>query len=115
MLFENHVYDKLKIVCLYVLPAVATLYFTLASIWDWMPYAEQVVGTIAAVETFLGALLGISTKKYNEQTEKSDGTISVDTSDPEKDVVEMNLNVPVDMLGEKDQVVFKVEGAEENG
>lgn len=118
MLFENHVYDKLKIICLYVLPAVATLYFTLASIWDWLPYAQQVVGTIAAVETFLGALLGISTKHYNEKNNEPDGTMKVDSSDPEKEVYELNLNIPVEQLGEKDQVVFKVENVEdgeENG
>lgn len=115
MLFENHVYDKLKIICLYVLPAVATLYFTLASIWDWLPYAEQVVGTIAAVETFLGALLGISTKKFNEQNSAADGTMVVDTTDPEKDIYQLNLNIPISQLGEKDQVVFKVENAEEVG
>ena len=52
-----------------LLPAIATLYFALSGIWGF-PYAEQIVGTIAAIETFLGALLGISTLTYNKQNKK---------------------------------------------
>lgn len=54
-----------------LLPAMGTLYFALASIWH-LPYGEQVVGTITAVDTFLGVLLGISTAQYKEkQKQKS--------------------------------------------
>lgn len=52
-----------------LLPAIATLYFALSGIWGF-PYAEQIVGTIAAIETFLGALLGISTLTYNKQNKE---------------------------------------------
>lgn len=65
MKMSNELYDKLKWVAQYLLPAVATLYFAVASIWG-LPYSEQVVGTITAVDAFLGAVLGISTKKYKE-------------------------------------------------
>ena len=43
-----------------------TLYFTLAGIWN-LPCAEQVVGTITAIDTFLGCILGISTLEYNRK------------------------------------------------
>lgn len=62
---SNRTYDVLKFIAQILLPALGTLYFALASIWN-LPYGEQVVGTISAVDAFLGALLGISTKKYNE-------------------------------------------------
>ena len=62
---SNRMYDFLKYVAQILLPAIATLYFALASIWG-LPYAEQIVGTITAIDTFLGVLLGISTKRYNE-------------------------------------------------
>lgn len=65
MSMSNKVYDVLKWVAQVVLPAIATLYFALAGIWGW-PYGEQVVGTITAVDTCLGVLLGISTAKYNK-------------------------------------------------
>jgi len=63
MKMSNKTYDVLKWVAQILLPAVATLYFAIAKIWG-LPFAEEIVGTIAAVDTFLGALLGISTKKY---------------------------------------------------
>jgi hypothetical protein len=60
------VYDILKFIAQIVLPAAGTLYFALAGIWNW-PYGEQIVGTITAVDAFLGALLGISTVAYNKE------------------------------------------------
>ena len=65
MKMSNKVYDVLKFIAQIVLPAIGTLYFALASIWG-LPYGEQIVGTITAVDTFVGALLGISTMKYNK-------------------------------------------------
>lgn len=62
---KNKTYDVLKYIAQIVLPATGTLYFALASIWG-LPYGEQIVGTITAVDTFLGALLMISTKNYNK-------------------------------------------------
>ena len=62
----NKTYDILKFIAQILLPALGTLYFALASIWG-LPYGEQIVGTITAVDAFLGAVLGISTKKYNEE------------------------------------------------
>lgn len=65
MTMNDKTYDVLKWIAMIVLPAVATLYFTLASIWG-LTYGEQIVGTITAVDTFLGALLGISNAKYKK-------------------------------------------------
>ena len=71
MKLDNEVYDVLKWIAQYFLPALATLYFTVASIWG-LPYGEQVVGTITAVDTFLGVLLGISSVHYYNEKEISD-------------------------------------------
>lgn len=65
---SNKMYDVLKWIAMYLLPALGTLYFALAGIWGF-PYGEQVVGTITAVDTFLGVILGISTAQYNKQQE----------------------------------------------
>lgn len=66
MKMSNETYDILKFIALIFLPAAGTLYFALAAIWG-LPYGEQIVGTITAVDTFLGALLGISTAQYNKE------------------------------------------------
>lgn len=65
MLLNNKVYNILKWIAQIGLPALGTLYFALASIWGF-PYAEQIVGSITAIDVFLGVLLGISTKAYNK-------------------------------------------------
>ena len=62
---DNKIYDVLKWIAMVVLPALGTLYFALAGIWNF-PYGEVVVGTITAVDAFLGALLGISTANYKK-------------------------------------------------
>lgn len=64
-MLSNKTYDVLKWVAQYGLPAVGTLYFALAGIWN-LPYGEEVVGTITAVDAFLGVLLGISTAQYKK-------------------------------------------------
>lgn len=58
-------YDILKYIAQIVLPAAGTLYFALSGIWG-LPYGEQIVGTITAVDAFLGAILKISTDHYLE-------------------------------------------------
>lgn len=67
-MLSNKAYDILKFIAQIVLPALGTLYFALASIWGF-PYGEQIVGTITAIDAFLGALLGISTVQYNNNKE----------------------------------------------
>lgn len=66
MKLSNRVYDVLKYIALIVLPAIGTLYFALAGIWG-LPYGEQIVGTITAVDAFLGAVLGISSVQYKKE------------------------------------------------
>lgn len=66
MKISNKTYDVLKWVALYLLPALGTLYFAIASIWG-LPAGDKVVGTITALDTFLGVLLGISTSQYKKQ------------------------------------------------
>lgn len=68
-MFSNAAYDVLKKIAQYVLPALGTLYFAIASIWG-LPYGEEIVGTITAVDAFLGALLGISTYQYNQENDQ---------------------------------------------
>ena len=65
MKMSNKLYNVIKWIAQIFLPAVGTLYFGLSGIWGF-PYAEQVVGTITVVDTFLGVLLGISTYNYNK-------------------------------------------------
>lgn len=88
MKISNQFYDFLSRLVRYILPGLGTFYFTLSGIWD-LPYAEQVVGTLAAVATLIGVLVGISKKRYQgegeifveEESPTTGGlTLSVDTA-----------------------------------
>ena len=68
MKLSNKAYDVLKWIALYLLPGLGNLYFALAGIWGF-PYGEEIVGTITAVDTCLGVLLGISSAQYNKKAE----------------------------------------------
>lgn len=105
---SNKVYDILKWVAQIILPAIGTLYFALASIWG-LPYAEQIVGTITAVDAFLGAVLGVSTSMYNKNTAKyADGVLLVDG----KDTHVLTIDKTTEELANKDKLVIAVEKTE---
>lgn len=74
--FSNRTYDVLKYIAQIVLPASGALYFGLAEIWE-LPYGTEVVGTITVVDVFLGAVLLLSSKQYNNSAAKFDGTLNV--------------------------------------
>ena len=63
---SNRVFDILKWIALVFLPALAVLYGALAPVWQW-PYPDEIVYTITALDTFLGAILGLSTINYNNK------------------------------------------------
>lgn len=70
---NNKLYNVLKWIAQIVLPALGTLYFAISQIWG-LPLGEEIVGTVTAVDAFLGALLGISTIAYNKKnTENTEG------------------------------------------
>ena len=65
MKLNDKMYTVLKWIAQIGLPASGVLYFALAGIWGF-PYGEQIVGTITAIDLFLGTLLGISSANYNK-------------------------------------------------
>ncbi len=73
MKMKNKTYDILKYVAQILIPAIATLYFSVSQIWG-LPYGEQIVGTLTAVDAFLGVCLGISSDNYHKSIGDSDET-----------------------------------------
>lgn len=64
----NRAYDILKVIALIVIPAAVTCWIAIGNIWG-LPYVEEIAGTATAIATFLGALLKISSDRYNGATE----------------------------------------------
>ena len=65
---NNKVFDIIRFIGEIVLPALGALYFGIAKIWGF-PFGQEVVGTIAVITTFIGAIVGVSRKKYNDEQE----------------------------------------------
>jgi len=109
-ILSNKQYDRLKVLAQLILPGTGALYFALAGIWG-LPKAEEVIGTIAAIDVFLGLFLSRASSSYDTSSGKYDGFIDVDTNeDGEPHVATMQLTKlenPNDIVNLK-QVTFKV-------
>lgn len=106
----NKTYDILKYIAQIVLPALGALYAALSPLWN-LPYAEAIVGTIAAIDTFLGALLQISSNKYYKEGKDVAGTITLNPEDETAQFDFANMTV-ADLLNMK---VAKVKVDAEKG
>lgn len=65
----DNVYLILKWVCILVLPALAVFVKTVFPVWN-IGYADAIATTLMAVDTLLGALIGVSTAQYNSNKEE---------------------------------------------
>lgn len=105
MKLKNSTYNVLKFVALVVLPAAGTAYFAIAGLWN-LPDTNQVIGTITAVDTFLGAMLHVSTKSYSPPT---NGALKVDLSDPARETYTLDVTTPLEDIKKLEHLVLKVE------
>ena len=95
---NNKIYDKLKTTALVVLPALATLYFLLAQIWN-LPDPEKVIGTIVAIDTVLGGSLKYSSRRYYKSGKNFDGEINFIEREDGDEKVRFDINKdPVDVI-----------------
>lgn len=106
--FSDRTYLFLKWFVSIVMPATATMYFTVAKLWGYDTHIEQVMGTMVAINTFLGVVLGISNYNYNKDDGKYDGTMIVNKSE-DGQVYKLDLKDDPIRLGTKNEVIFKVD------
>lgn len=106
MTITGKTYDVLKFLAQIVFPAFGAAYFALAGIWG-LPAAEQVVGTVVVVDTFLGAVLQISSNNFTANTAK--GVMNVETTSTGGKTFNLELEGdPEYELEGKDRVIFEV-------
>lgn len=110
---NNKTYDTLKYLTQIVLPAVGTLYFSLAQIWAF-PKGEEVVGTIVSITAFLGVILRISTKQYEASGAAYDGYIAVEDTGEGVQQFSLVLDSDPEELRTKSNVNFKMRDNTEN-
>lgn len=106
MKLNNKAFDITKHIAQIYLPAAGTLYFALAGIWH-LPSAEEVVGSVVAVDAFLGVLLGLSTASYNKSDDKYDGVFQVEDSGEDGSALRLK-SVDFHALDTKDELIFKL-------
>lgn len=104
---SNRAYNFLKTLAQIYLPALGSLYFALAGIWG-LPAAEEVVGTIVVVDTFLGAVLSISTHTYDQSEAKFDGAIHLGEIDGDQRSFRLELPITAAAIEDADEIVLKV-------
>lgn len=90
-----------------LLPAIGAFYFAMAELWGW-PNPGEVVASIAALTTLLGVVLVVLRNSYEKSDARYDGDLVVNTSDPEKDRVRLEVGVPLDDIPSRDEIVFRV-------
>lgn len=66
MKLPDKVYDILKWICLIASPAIIAFLTTIFTLYN-IPNVEIVTGTIAAMATLIGALIGISSATYKKE------------------------------------------------
>lgn len=103
----NAAYDVVKWFAQIVLPGLGSLYFGLSQIWGF-PFGEEVVGSIAVLDVFLGALLGFGSNQYHKSDTRFDGALIVDESDEVRDVYTFEVNSPLEDLSAKRELTLKV-------
>lgn len=107
-LINNTQYDFLKALTQYVIPALGALYFALSGFWG-LPHPLEVVGTITAVDTFLGVVLGWLKGQYLNSSDATDGTLTVDASNPNAvALTHLAIDTPGNVLAGQDTVTLKV-------
>lgn len=108
-------YLTIKWIAQYLLPALGTLYFALATIWG-LPEPEKVIGTITALDIFLGVILGISKKSYDNSEAKYDGALVVDVNNETgNERYSLEVNVPLEDVRDKSEILFKVKPTADEG
>lgn len=104
-MITGKLYDWLKWLAQLVLPALGTLYFTLAGIWG-LGSGDKVVGSIMAVDLFLGVLLGISQVNYNKQV--AQGVMNVEETATGGQRYSLELNEDPQELPAKKEARFRI-------
>lgn len=66
-MLSDKAYKVLKYISLVFLDGFGIFYKTIAEIWS-LPYGNEVLATCAALSTFIGVLIGISSYRYNKPT-----------------------------------------------
>lgn len=99
-------YEGFKWLTIIFLPAFSTLYFGMGKIWN-LPEVENVVGSIVVLELFLGSILGVSNRNYNNQG--ADGSLNANVQGDQVVLSRLALpNITPEELAKKKSITIQV-------
>lgn len=104
-ILSDRAYNLLKPTTTIILPAAATLYAALAGIWG-LPAATEVIGTVTAVNAFLGIFLSLTTRQYNRSDDRFDGDFNI-FDELDRTTFQLDVGKNPDSL-EKDEIRLKI-------
>lgn len=109
MILNSKLYNALKWVALILLPGFASFYLGFGQIWDF-PETDKIVGSITLMDTFLGAMLQLSSKTYQNDPRNVDGYVTPTNPDPDTGIPGVAFTMsrhPIDFF-DRDKVILKV-------
>lgn len=115
--FSHAVYDRLKFIAQIVLPALATMWFAIGSIWN-LRHTTEVVGTITAIDLFLGTILQLSSNSYYRSGANFDGDVNVTSAEDGGNKVSFAFNEPPEEIVDdpgKHSMEFKINHLDDPG
>lgn len=106
-LLNDKLYFVLNSLALVIFPAVGTLYFALAQIWG-LPGAQEVIGTLVAVDTFLGVVVKVGQTSYKNSENRFDGAINIEHKDDGGKTFQLDVSAHPMVLAQKPEITLKV-------
>jgi hypothetical protein len=100
-------YNAAKFVALVLLPALGALYAAISGIWG-LPSPEAVVGTVTAVDAFLGVILHLSSANYKSSDTKYAGSFTLEPHPDGEGTAVRLTSVDEQAMLSQDEVTFKV-------
>ena len=101
MKMSDKLYNVLKWICLTALPALTTLYGVIGTTLH-IPYTQETITILVAVDTCLGTMIGVSTANYykhisdNPDMDKVMAAVEKWFSEHEAKASDFNIDVPED-------------------
>lgn len=105
---SDKTFNTLRWIAQILLPGLGAFYFAMAGIWDWA-YAEQVIGSLAALDVLLGVLLGYSRKQYEQSEQLYDGNLVITPRTDDADLYSIELSTPIGEIAGKSTLALKVD------
>lgn len=106
-MFTNAAYDLVKNLITIGFPAAVTLYAGLATIWAW-PFSTEIVASAGLVGTFLGVLLKIASKRYEELPTQYDGQLIANDPNPENEAYRLEFDKNLFSMANQSEIRLKV-------